>query len=128
MIDRIGAVAFAAVIGLSLAACGGDGSSSAPSASDPGGDPSQVTVVAHDISFPEDTYRAEAGMVAIEYRNEGSIEHTLVIEDVEGFKLDVPANGDVDEGSVELQSGAYTIYCDIAGHRQGGMEATLEVG
>jgi uncharacterized cupredoxin-like copper-binding protein len=50
-----------------------------------------------------------------------------VIEGVDGFKLDVPTNGDVDEGSVDLQSGEYTIYCDVPGHRNAGMEATLEV-
>jgi plastocyanin len=86
-----------------------------------------MTVVAEDIRFSESTFRAEAGSVAVTFRNDGSIEHTLVIEGVAGFKLDVPANGDVDEGTVDLQAGDYTLYCDVPGHRDSGMEATLEV-
>ena len=126
MVRQIGLLAFGAVVGLGLAACGDDdspnGAAPAPRGSNDG-----VTVVAEDISFSESTYRAEAGSVAIAYRNDGSIEHTLVIEGVDGFKLDVPANGDVDEGSVDLQTGEYTIYCDVPGHRDAGMEAILEV-
>src|SRR5680860_240177 len=127
MIGRIGAVGFLAVVGLSLGACGDGASSNSSSEPEATGD-AAVTVIAEDIKFPEDTYQAEPGTVAIAYRNEGSIQHTLVIEDVDGFKLDVPGNGDVDEGSVELEAGEYTLFCDIPGHRSAGMEATLEVG
>ena len=126
MVRSFGLVALGAVVGLGLAACGDDDSANG-AASSPSSSESSVTVVAEDISLDESTYRAEAGSVAITYRNDGSIEHTLVIDGVDGFKLDVPANGDVDEGSVDLQSGEYTIYCDVPGHRDAGMEATLEV-
>ena len=126
MVRSFGLVALGAVVGLGLAACGDDDSPNG-AASSPSSSESSVTVVAEDISLDESTYRAEAGSVAITYRNDGSIEHTLVIDGVDGFKLDVPANGDVDEGSVDLQSGEYTIYCDVPGHRDAGMEATLEV-
>jgi plastocyanin len=126
MVRRIGLLALGAVVGLGLAACG-DGDSPNAAAPAPSSSNDGVTVIAEDISLSESMYRAEAGSVAITYRNDGSIEHTLVIEGVDGFKLDVPANGDVDEGSVDLQPGEYTIYCDVAGHRDAGMEATLEV-
>jgi uncharacterized cupredoxin-like copper-binding protein len=126
MVRRIGLLTLGAVVGLSLAACGDDDSPNGASAA-PASSTASVTVVAEDISLSESTYRAEAGPVDITYRNDGSIEHTLVIEGVDGFKLDVPTNGDVDEGSVDLQSGEYTIYCDVPGHRDAGMEATLEV-
>lgn len=126
MVRRIGLLALGAVAGLAVGACGADDSANGPApASRSSAD--GVTVIAEDISLSESTYRAEAGSVEIAYRNDGSIEHTLVIEGVDGFKLDVPANGDVDEGSVDLQAGDYTIYCDVPGHRDAGMEATLEV-
>ena len=50
-----------------------------------------------------------------------------MIEDVEGFKLDVPSKAAEDEGTTDLESGDYVLYCDIPGHRDAGMEATLRV-
>jgi uncharacterized cupredoxin-like copper-binding protein len=87
-------------------------------------------VAAEDIKFPEDRYEATAGSVNLSYRNDGSINHTLVVDDVDdvdGFKLEVAGNGDEDQGSVDLGAGTYTMYCDVPGHRDAGMEATLEV-
>lgn len=89
--------------------------------------PGAVEVVAQDIKFPRDRYDATAGNVNFHYRNDGSILHTLVIEDVDGFKLEVARKGQTDQGSVQLAAGTYTIYCDVAGHREAGMEATLVV-
>ena len=85
-----------------------------------------MTVVAEDVSLSASTYREKSGTIDVTYRNDGNLEHTLVIEGVDGFKLDVPAPGDVDEGSVELQPGNYVIFCDVVGHPEAGMEATLE--
>ena len=113
MVRRIGLLTLGAAVGLTLSACsddhGPDGDAEPASTSPTGG----VTVIAEDIALDEPTYRAQAGAVDITYRNEGNIEHTLVIEGVDGFKLDVPANGDVDQASVDLQPGQYTLYCDI---------------
>lgn len=111
-----------------LTGCGGDDEPKATAAVDgpAGGD--VIDVVAEDIKFSEEAYEATAGTVNVHYRNEGSITHTLVIEAVDGFKLEVPGGGDEDEGTVELDAGTYTLYCDVAGHRESGMEATLEVG
>jgi uncharacterized cupredoxin-like copper-binding protein len=86
-----------------------------------------VEVVAEDISFPDDSFTAAAGTVSFTYVNEGAIPHTLVIEDVDGFKLEVAAAGDEDEGTAELEVGTYVLFCDVPGHRDAGMEATLEV-
>lgn len=110
-----------------LAACGSDSlsaGSDGPSLSEDG---TSLTVVAEDIRFQEDTYQVQAGEVDVTYRNEGSVVHTLVIEDVDGFKLEVAGDGDEEEGSVDLQPGSYVLFCDIPGHREAGMEATLEV-
>jgi plastocyanin len=110
------------------AACGGDddGGEGGPP---PGGPPpaGAVTVVAESgLQFDAESYDAEAGEVAFVLRNDDSAPHTLVIDGIEEdtFKLEV---GDTDEGAVELEAGEYTLFCDVPGHRGGGMEATLTV-
>jgi plastocyanin len=128
MVPRIFLGTAAAALALGLAGCGADDTVVGPTAS--GGDDGQsagVTVVARDFSLSQAGYSADAGPVHVTYRNDGSIEHTLVIEGVDGFKLDVHTKGDVDDGSVTLEPGRYTFYCDIPGHRQAGMHATLTV-
>lgn len=109
-----------------LAGCGDTGGDSADPAPT-GGDGGEVEVVAEDIKFAEDGYETAAGEVNLTYVNEGAINHTLLIEDVDGFKLEVSSNGDEDEGTIELEPGTYVLYCDVAGHRDAGMEAQLEV-
>lgn len=121
------AMALAGVLALAVSACGGDDDDAATPAGDRGSGGSELTVIAEDISFPEDTYQAGAGTIDVVYENEGVIEHTLLVDGVDDFKLTVESRGDVDEGSVELDAGTYTIYCDVPGHREGGMEADLEV-
>lgn len=107
-------------------ACGGDGNGDTVR-SDPGPVDATVEVAALDIDFQPDDLAAEAGTVQVVLDNEGSIRHTLVIEEVEGFKLEVDSNGDTDAGAVELGPGTYEVYCDVPGHRAGGMVATLTI-
>ncbi|MGK2929681.1 MAG: hypothetical protein ACSLFO_08915 [Acidimicrobiales bacterium] len=125
-------VTAAAVLVLLASGCGGDdddvASDQEPAGqSAPAGDGDAVVVIAEDIGFPEDEYEAEAGEVSFVYENQGSIVHTLLIEDVDGFELEVTSAGDVDEGSVQLDAGHYELFCDIPGHEVAGMVATLVV-
>jgi plastocyanin len=122
----IGALVITAAV---LAACGGDdgggGDGLSTGSGDGGGAP--VTVVAEDsLRFDRDDYTASAGEVTIDYENGGNLTHTLLIDGVDDFKLTVSANGDIDEGTAELEPGDYRIFCDIPGHES--MEATLTVG
>jgi plastocyanin len=113
----VGSAAAAVVL---LGACGGDGDDDAGPAS---GD---VTVVAKDtLSFDKGDYAAQAGEVSITYEAGGSMAHTLLIEGVDDFKLQVSSTGDSDTGTVDLEAGEYQIYCDIPGHES--MRATLTV-
>src|SRR5690606_14603667 len=120
-------MAMAGVLALAVSACGGDDDDAATPAGDSGSGGGELSVIAEDISFPEDTYQADAGTIDVVYENEGAIEHTLLVERVDDFKLTVESRGDVDEGSIELDAGTYTTCCDVPGHQEGGMEATLEV-
>jgi uncharacterized cupredoxin-like copper-binding protein len=68
-----------------------------------------------------------AGEVTFEYVNEGTIFHSLRIQDVDGFRLLVAERGDVATGTVDLEAGSYTIVWDIEAHTGFGMHAKLEV-
>lgn len=117
-------IAGAAALAITLTACGDSGGGD--KASD-GCTPvaSSVAVEALDkLQFDAESYEAGAGCVEVTYTNEGGVAHTLLIEDQPGFKL---AIGDEDTGTVTLDAGTYTLYCDIAGHRDAGMEAELTV-
>jgi cytochrome c oxidase subunit 2 len=126
----LGAAVAASV--LALGACGGDddddggGSASATTTGGASGGAAVVEVEAQDIAFDEDAYSAPAGEVTFHYLDGGSLPHTLLIEGVDDFKLGVNGAADDSEGTVELEAGDYTIYCDIPGHRAT-MEATLTV-
>jgi manganese oxidase len=66
------------------------------------------------------------GDLTIELTNTGALPHNLVFENG-------PRSVDLNGGETttlhvgELEAGAYTIFCDIAGHRAAGMEARLVV-
>ena len=116
----------AAVAALPLAACGSDDESGGDAGADePAGD--AIVVGALDnLAFDPDALEAPAGAITFRLENEGSIAHTFVIEDHESdLRLTV---GESDEGTITLEEGEYVFYCDIAGHRGGGMEGTLSVG
>jgi plastocyanin len=112
-------------LAITLAACGGDDgdTGSTPTSSASGG--SSIVVKARDqLKFDKDAYEAEAGTVDVTYQNTGSVAHTLLVKGKSGFKLAV---GSTDEGSIDLDPGTYTLYCDIAGHEAAGMKAELTV-
>jgi plastocyanin len=69
-----------------------------------------------------------AGAVEFVMENVGNLPHDLVIEEL-GDRVVVPLTdaGETNSGTVELESGEYTLYCDVPGHRAGGMEETVTV-
>lgn len=120
---------------LPLAACGDDepartgddGSPGADAGADGGGRRS-LTFTAVDIDFEEDEATAAAGEVQVALTNEGAIEHSWVVEGREAdLRLYTQQAGQTDEGSITLEAGSYTYYCDIPGHRQAGMDGELTV-
>jgi plastocyanin len=116
------AIATAAVV----VACGGGGGGS--SYKQPKG-PAQKTldIKGGNFFFDPKSSDAPAGVDAIKLESEGG-QHTLVFDGgkVPGFKLEA-SSGRSDELKVNLKPGKYTIYCDIPGHREAGMEGTITV-
>jgi plastocyanin len=90
-----------------------------------------------DISTPAGTTLAynqkdvstKAGNVAIDFDNVQVIEHDVAVADSSGKVLGqtaLVASGAAD-ATVSLQSGTYTFYCTVPGHREAGMQGTLTV-
>lgn len=91
-----------------------------------------IVVLAQDIDFDHDTYTLPAGTNTIDYLLDGSLPHTLLIEDQTGTVLDFNLEvgdraGGLDTATITLKPGTYTFFCDIPGHRSAGMEAGLVV-
>ncbi|MGH9038141.1 MAG: plastocyanin/azurin family copper-binding protein [Acidimicrobiia bacterium] len=122
-----------AVVFVLLAACKGGGSGTPPpSAADgvtrpPVGPGTPVTIKAGDLFLEPAEATVPPGPVTFTYVNEGVQAHTLLIEGVGGFKLEVASRGDTDTGNVALKPGPYKLYCDVPGHQAAGMESTLVV-
>jgi plastocyanin len=116
------AIATAAIV----AACGGGGGGS--SYKQPKG-PAQQTldIKGGNFFFDPKNSDAPAGIDAVKLESEGG-QHTLVFDGgkVPGFKL-LASSGKSDELKVDLKPGKYTIYCDLPGHREAGMEGTITV-
>lgn len=104
-------------------ACGG-GTDAGGSA--PGG---PIEVVGTDgLEFQPSTLSAAAGELTLELTAEPEVGHTFVIEGVDGDEPVVAVDaGRSATGSVELAAGSYTAYCSIPGHREAGMQASLDV-
>jgi plastocyanin len=109
---------------LGLAGCGG-GDSSGSNDSIPA---DALVIEALDIKFDQDEYTAPAGATDIAYVSEGQQVHTLVVFDESNQKIGETMTvnpGDTKVEAFDLPAGTYSLICDIPGHKDAGMVATL---
>ncbi len=119
----IAGIAGAAALAIALAGCGGTGDGAKAARCSPA--TSNLAVEAFDkLKFDADAFSASAGCVGIEYTNQGSLAHTLLIKGQAGFKLSIGTRA---SGSIDLAPGTYRLYCDLPGHESAGMHAVLTV-
>jgi plastocyanin len=89
-------------------------------------DADTVVVALDSLKFDQPEYQGKADLT-IGYLDGGTQAHTLLIEGRKGFKLAVSHQGESKIADVQLGHGSYTIYCELPGHRQAGMEAKLVI-
>jgi plastocyanin len=81
-----------------------------------------------ELAFDKTELSAKAGKVTIDFDNPSAIPHNVVIEEdgkeLAGFE---PITEGKESETADLQPGTYTFYCSVPGHREAGMEGTLEV-
>jgi plastocyanin len=135
------AVTALAVLGLAACGGGGDNNNDTTAAATPpattattggGGGGSTVdisTPSGSDLAFDQKDVSAKAGTVTIDFDNKQAIPHDVTVEDSSGMQLggtDLVSSGTAN-ATVDLQSGSYTFFCSVPGHREAGMEGTLTV-
>lgn len=88
----------------------------------------EITVVGAEMFFSPSTVTVQAGQqVKINFQNEGSTIHNLIIE---GLGISTKTIGDGQIDVIEFTaptSGTYAIFCSVPGHRAAGMEGSLIV-
>ncbi len=113
------------VAALGLAGCGdGDGNGGGEASTD-------LEVTGTDsLEFEPDSYTVPAGEEVTVTLTSGGVEHDFIIEDVDGGDVEV-VHADANESETGTftidDAGTYTVYCSVPGHREAGMEASLEV-
>ena len=108
------------------AACGGGASGRGRADGSAAAGGADVTVVARDVAFVDPPSTMPAGELRVALVNEGWAEHDITFE--RPRRRVASARGrSTDAGSVTLEPGTITVYCSVQGHRQAGMEFTVEV-
>ena len=136
-------IALGALAPFAFTACGG-GDDNETTATQPaqtttqqggggGGGGTTLNLAADSTQLAYDTtsLSAKAGKATIDLTNPSSTPHDVCVEDSSGNQLgcsDTISGGDSTSLQVDLsQSGDYTFYCSVDGHRAAGMEGTLAV-
>jgi len=117
------------VAGLALAAWGCQRAVQQPPAPEPMA-ADVVDVVAKEFAFEPKEVRVRAGMVKFRVRNEGAVEHEFMIEGITAHGEHASETfrpGVTHEIDVELKPGTYPVSCNVPGHKEAGMVATVIV-
>jgi plastocyanin len=129
-------LAICALAPLALAACGGDdeettAETTAEETTAGGGGGETVTVAAApdgSFAFEEETLEAAPGSATFEFTNDATLGHDFCLEqDGQEVGCTEVIAEETTTLDADLEAGEYTYYCDVAGHREGGMEGTLTV-
>lgn len=139
-------IAFAALAfaSFALAACGSSNDSSSTATEAPtttssssggaasGGTGATIDIAADPsgaLAFTKTDLTTTAGNDTIDFDNESSTSHNVQIEDSSGNEVGGTdtITGSKTTTTVDLKPGTYTFFCNIPGHREGGMEGTLTV-
>lgn len=108
---------------LLLTACtGGVGQGGSPP-------PAGATISVTETEFKLDpkTLAANPGKVTFRVRNAGAVEHNFIVEKT-AIKIESIQPGETKTASGDLKAGQYKVLCDLPGHAEAGMVATLKVG
>ena len=115
-----------------LAACSGGTIGGTKPATDGSSGGQTFNVTATEFQFAPNTFSAKRGeKVTFKLTNKGTVEHTLVILSPDGSqelaKLSTQPGGTISLEFTPKDAATYPIICNIAGHKEAGMQGTLVV-
>ncbi|HUY98880.1 MAG TPA: cupredoxin domain-containing protein [Thermomicrobiaceae bacterium] len=117
----IGAFVAVALLGATLAACGGPGAAASSSSA-----PVNVTLSEFKIDMPTALH---AGQTTLNVSNTGTFTHSVEITGngiVQKFESTVKP-GEKATLQLNLKAGTYTVFCPVGNHRDRGMQVTVTV-
>jgi uncharacterized cupredoxin-like copper-binding protein len=91
--------------------------------------PTAVRLVAKEFLFAPSDVMAQQGQISFVVTNQGAIEHNVVVETggTKAMEIAILEPGETRRIDASLPPGTYVIYCNLPGHREAGMVATLRV-
>ena len=95
-----------------------------------GSSASPVELAAKEFVLIPKDMAVQAGTVALIVKNQGAIEHDLVVESQRGqpvAQIAIIEPGETRRVDISLRPGTYKLYCNLPGHEDTGMVATLRV-
>jgi len=116
-----------------LAACsGGTIGAAKPAAGGSSGGGQTFNVTATEFQFAPSTFSAKPGeKVTFKLTNKGTVEHTIVVQSPDGSqelaKLSTQPGETKSLEFTPKDAATYPIVCNIAGHKEAGMQGTLVV-
>jgi plastocyanin len=107
---------------------GGSGPAEEEAGAGPGGT-LQLAADPSAIAYDKTELTSAPGDVTIDFTNPAALEHDVAIEAEGGEELAASETIAQGETSVttKLAPGTYTFFCTVPGHREAGMEGSLEV-
>lgn len=129
-------IVLALAVALIVAGCGGKQAAqqpaqqpkpqAQPAAPAPSGEGQKVEVKMSEFKFEISPAEVKAGKVAFDVENAGTVEHSFIIEQL-GKGSEQIRPGQEAKFELDLKPGTYNVYCDVAGHKEAGMQAQVVV-
>ena len=119
------------VLGIAVVAAGCQRAAQPPAREKMAGETQVVNVVAKEFAFEPKEIMVKAGMVKFAVQNAGAIEHDFEVAGVaehgaeHAQKLFKP--GETYQTALQLRPGTYEVVCNVPGHKEAGMTATITV-
>jgi uncharacterized cupredoxin-like copper-binding protein len=91
--------------------------------------PQQVAVTETEFKIALPTMSFKPGSYEFDLKNDGQVEHDLVVKGpgVDNEKTPLIGPGKASSVTVDLESGTYELYCSVPGHKGAGMDVKIKV-